>query len=171
MTAPAAAPIDVGSRRWLVCVHEAGHVAAARSFDWRILFTRLTADGGGLTSDAPPWLRERRRSARESILVSLAGPLADERLLAVKLPADGRYEQMRTAAKDLLKAGIPEGCETDMTTAYRDAARLQVPLPELLVQARTLVAARWGEIERVARVLYERGELDTAGVRAAVRSR
>ena len=167
--ATASAPIDVRSRRWLVAVHEAGHVAAARRFDWRVVFTRIIGDGG-LTRDAPPWLRAQQRSAREGILISLAGPLADERLLAVTLPADGRYDQMRSAAKDLLKAGIPAGCETDMTTAYRDAVRLQVPLPELMVEARALVAARWGEIERVARVLYERGDLNAAGVREAAKA-
>lgn len=168
VTAPPAA-VDLRSRRWLVAVHEAGHVAAARSFDWRLVFTRLTPDDGGLTRDTPPWLRERRRAARESVLISLAGPLADERLLAVTLPEDGRYGDRATAARDLLRAGIPEGCETDMTTAHREAAVLDEPLGELLGEARALVRSRWPEIERVARVLYVRGALDTAGIREAAR--
>lgn len=152
--------IDVRSRRWLVAVHEAGHACAARSFDWRVAFTRVHSDGTGLTRDAPPWLRAQHRAAREDILVSLAGPLADERLLAVKLPPDGRYDDLRTAAKDLLRAGIPGGCEFDMTTAHRDAARLGVALPELIVEARRVVSARWAEIERVAAVLHDRGSLN-----------
>lgn len=171
VTAPAVAtPIDVRSRRWLVAVHEAGHVAACRSFDWRVHRVAIIGDGGGTWDDAP-WLRERRRALRESIQVSLAGPLSDERLLAVTLPADGRYDQMRTAAKDLLKAGIPDGCESDMTRAHREAVKLGVPLPELLVETRKLVAARWPEIERVARVLYERTSLDAGEIRTAAKAR
>lgn len=169
--AAAAAPIDVRSRRWLVAVHEAGHACAARRLDWRVHKVAILPGGAGGTWDDPPWLRERKRAAREGVLVSLAGPLSDERLLAVKVPADGRYDQLRSAARDLLKAGIPEGCEFDMTSAQREATRLGVALPELLVEARALVAARWSEIERVARVLYERGALNAAGLREAARTR
>lgn len=170
MSAPTAtSPIDVRSRRWLVALHEAGHACVARSLDWRVHKVAILDGGAGGTWDDAPWLRERRRAAREGILISLAGPLADERLLLATLPLDGRYEQMRTAAKDLLRAGIPEGCESDMVTANRDAIRLGAPWAELLAEARALVAARWGEIERVARVLYERTTLDGRGVREAVR--
>lgn len=171
MTAAVAAPprIDVRSRRWLVAVHEAGHVAACRSFDWRVHRVAILDDGGGGTWDDAPWLRARRRALRESVLVSLAGPLSDERLLAVKLPDDGRYDQMRTAAKDLLRAGIPDGCESDMTRAHREAAQLDEPLGELLVEARSLVRSRWSEIERIARVLHERGNLGASEIREAAK--
>lgn len=159
--------IDMRSRRWLVAVHEAGHACVARSFDWRVLSAQVRRDGTGLTRDAPPWLRAQHRAAREDILIRLAGPLADERLLAVKLPPDGRYDDLRTAAKDLLRAGIPGGCEFDMTTAHRDATRIGVALPELIVEARRVLAVRWPEIERVAAVLYERGSLSGRQVQAA----
>lgn len=43
--------------------------------------------------------------------------------------------------------------------------------PEALSQARRLVHGRWGEIERVARALHARADLDSAQVRAAVRAR
>lgn len=169
MTATAAAPVDVRSRRWLVAVHEAGHACVARSFDWRVHKVAILDGGAGGTWDDSPWLRERRAAARQSVLISLAGPLADEKLVAVTLNAEGRYDRRHTAETDLRRAGIPDGCGSDMLAAHRGATKLRLELPELIVEARALVAARWGEIERVARVLYERTTLDGRGVREAAK--
>lgn len=167
---PTDSPVDVGSRRWLVAVHEAGHVSAARSFDWRVSRVALTPDGGGLTSDSAPMLRERSRRCTESALISLAGPCADEKLLAAAIDDDREYRLDGASRRALGKAGLPEGCEIDMDTARR--LLVQVPdlgYPEALGRARLLVHRRWPEIERVARVLYRRAELDAAQVRAAAR--
>lgn len=169
-TAVQAGAPDVKSRRWLVAIHEAGHAVAARSLDWRVRDVAIIGEGG-LTRDAPPWLRSDPRSDRENMLIHLCGPVTDEVLLHTVIPVNGDYGDPETAEKTLAAAKVDYGCGTDMARARAIAARLELSWPAALGEARQLVKTRWAEIERVAVVLHERTKITGSQVGAAVAAR
>lgn len=61
-------------------VHEAGHCVIARTVGHTVRRVVLYPDGSGMTETAPVLHGDEVRAARESLLVVLAGPVAEERV-------------------------------------------------------------------------------------------
>lgn len=131
-------PIDTGSRRWVVAMHEAGHVEAARALGWDVEYAVIHegGDSGVMSDEAPPGLDETDRDV-QSAIISIAG-----------LATSNRWRLF-----------LPSGCETDERDARATLKGTGVRYGDARREAERLVSRRWGAIKKTARHLYHHGSL------------
>lgn len=136
------ATIDKASRRWMVAVHESAHKVAAEKLGWTVRYVRIICDGDeGIAQDRAPLLRDKKRKAIENAVIALAGVEANIREAGHRVEPYGLVHDRQDAARFL-------------RPYFHD-----ISLPQIEMQARTLVNAHWSTIQRVAARLYVAGEL------------
>ena len=162
-------PFEREAARWNVAVHEAGHAVAFHYLcqkKERIWFASIEQRGatGGMVAPTPlfeDWL-ETREEMLADIQVSLASRVAEELVLGTTTNGNGGDGQAATAAaQKMVAVGHAEqigAYDPGISGPGRDAReQSESILREALDGCRKILTGRKDEIEKVARLLYERG--------------